>query len=254
LLIFDATDDMTPVGDLPSYLQGSYGLVMAGDKGDLLEMPMTEPAENSLTRTVAVDIDGTGSISGTINELTKGQSSRYERSVFRSLSSSDYEKAIEYWLSRGATAAKLVKMRPQNNHENASFDLDVEFSASGYGQLMQGRLLVFKPTIVSRSRSIYLTDKERTHPVTLTSNSFSESATFNLPDGFVVDEVPDAVTLKTDFGAYQTAYTVTEGKLVYTREMTIKRSIIAVEDYAAVRDFFTKILNSENSPVVLLKN
>jgi transglutaminase-like putative cysteine protease len=254
LLIFDATDDMTPVGDLPSYLQGSYGLVMAGDKGDLHQMPMTKPSQNALHRTVDVKIDGNGSIEGTINEVTIGQSSRSERFLFRRLSSSEYEKTIEHWLSSGANAAKLLKMTPKDNHEEASFDLKLEFSAADYGQLMQGRLLVFKPAIVSRSRSIYLTDKERTQPVTLRSNSFKEEAIFELPAGFSVDELPDPVSLKTDFGSYETSYKVDDGKLVFTREMTTKRSTIAVSGYAEVRAFFTKILNAENSPVVLIRD
>ena len=66
--------------------------------------------------------------------------------------------------------------------------------------------------------------------------------------------MPDPVSLKTDFGTYETSYKVDDGKLVFTREMTTKRSTIAVSGYAEVRAFFTKILNAENSPVVLLKN
>ena len=33
LLIFDATDDDTPVGDLPEHEQGSWALIVAGDLG-----------------------------------------------------------------------------------------------------------------------------------------------------------------------------------------------------------------------------
>lgn len=253
LLIFDATDDMTPVGDLPDYLQGSYGLIMAGTDGGLIKMPVTAPGDNSLVRTVDVKLDGNGSIAGSIKELTTGQSSKYERSLFRRSSTSEYQKSIESWLTRGATAAKLVDMKPIDDHENATFDLDVNFSAPSYGQLMQGRLLVFKPTIVSRSRSIYLTDKDRKHPVTLDSNSFDETATFDLPAGFKVDEMPDPVSLETGFGSYTTSYTVSDGKLVFKRKLTMERSVIPVSEYGDVRDFFTKILNAENAPVVLLK-
>ncbi|MDH3493668.1 MAG: DUF3857 and transglutaminase domain-containing protein [Acidobacteriota bacterium] len=254
MLIFDATDDMTPVGDLPEYLQGSFGLVMAGDKGELVKMPMTAPLENAMVRTVEVKLDGEGSIEGAINEVTKGQSSRYERSLYRSLSATDYEKSIERWLSSGATAAKLVEFKPSDNHDEASFDLDVTFTAPSYGQLMRNTLLIFKPTIVSRSRSIYLTDKERKNPVTLGSLSFKESATFELPEGFSVDEMPKPVSLKTDFGKYQTSYEVAGGKLYFTRELITERSTIPVEGYDDVREFFTTILNAENSPVVLVRN
>lgn len=254
LLIFDATDDMTPVGDLPESLQGSYGLVMAREKGGLLQMPTTDPLENALVRTVEVSLDKEGSIAGTINEVTKGQSSRSERSLFRRLSASDYEKSIERWLSRGATAAKLEELKPTDDHANASFDLDVKFSAPGYGQVMQGSLLIFRPTIVSRSRSIYLTEKERRNPVTLWSNSFRESAVFKLPKGFSVDEMPEPLSLKTEFGTYETSYEVSEGTLTYTRALVTTRTTIPVEDYSNVRDFFTKILAAENAMVVLVKD
>ena len=41
LLIFDPTDDDTPVGDLPDHEQGSYALLVAGDAGELMKMPRT---------------------------------------------------------------------------------------------------------------------------------------------------------------------------------------------------------------------
>ena len=253
LLIFDATDDMTPVGDLPDYLQGSYGLVMAGNNGDLLEMPTTPPQNNALERNVSVKLTENGSISGKIHEATRGQSSRYERTIFRRLSRSAYKKTIERWLTSGATAAKLLKMTPKDNHLDASFDLQVEFSAPTYGQLMQNRLLIFKPAIVNRSRSIYLTEKERNHPIAMDSNSFNETAVFDLPEGFTVDEVPDAVNLKTSFGEYSTSYEIKEGKLVFKRSLVTTRTIVPTAKYNVVRDFYSKIRDAEQSPVVLLR-
>lgn len=254
LLIFDATDDMTPVGDLPDYLQGSYGLVMAGDKGGLLEMPVTPPESNALERTVAVTIDGTGSVKGTIREFTRGQSSKYERSMFRGLSKGDYQKVLERWLTSGATAAKLVNFTSEDKHQDASFDLNVEFSAANYGQVLQNRLLIFKPAIVNRSRSIYLTEKVRNHPVSLDSSSFTETATFNLPEGFTVDEVPAAVKLETTFGKYTADYEVKDGKLIFKREMITNRTLVPTKEYNSVRDFYSKIRDAEQSPVVLMKN
>ena len=53
------------------------------------------------------------------------------------------------------------------------FSLNVAFAARGYAQLMQDRLLVFKPAIVSRRDSLSLTDSKRKHPVVLKSNSYS---------------------------------------------------------------------------------
>ncbi|MEP7147807.1 MAG: DUF3857 and transglutaminase domain-containing protein [Acidobacteriota bacterium] len=253
LLIFDATDQFTPVGDLPDYLQGSLALIVAGDSGDLFEMPVTPPDFNAWNRETEISLAGDGGIKGVIRERVSGQESRPARTMLRSLSNSDFNRSIERWLTRGATAARLDKLTPKDRQVDSAFDMDVEFSAPAYGQLMQDRLLVFKPAVVSRTNSIYLTEKDRKHPVMLDSNSFREKATFTLPIGFAVDEVPDAVSLQTAFGKYATTYEVKDGKLIFTRSLTMSRSTVAVEKYKEVRDFFTGMLNAEQSPVVLIR-
>jgi hypothetical protein len=106
LLIFDATDEFTPVGDLPDYEQGSYALIIAGDKGGLAKMPVTPPEFNAWNREIEVDLTADGNISGVIRERVTGQESRYARTMFRSLSKNDFNKVIEGWLTRGATAAR----------------------------------------------------------------------------------------------------------------------------------------------------
>lgn len=253
LLIFDATDAFTPVGDLPDYLQGSFALIMAGDNGGLVRMPITPPTFNTWKRQIDVSLAADGSISGNISERASGQSSTYARTLVRSLSADDFNKAIEGWLTRGATGAKLIKLSSEDKHAEASFNLNIEFSAKSYGQLMQGRLLVFKPAIVNRADSIYLTEKNRTHPIVFDSDSFEETATFDLPTGFIIDEMPEAVNLETAFGKYSSKYEVKNGKLLYSRSLMTTRTTLPVDKYPSVRDFYTKILSSEQAPVVLLK-
>jgi len=253
LLIFDATDPFTPVGDLPDYLQGSQALIMAGENGGLSKMPITPPETDLLERNVEVNLTSDGGIKGTISEKASGQTSSIFRRELRELSASQYKQAIEGWLTRGATGAQLVKATSNDKHADASFDLEVEFSAPRYAQLMQDRLLVFKPVIVGRRGDVFLTEIKRDQPVMLDSNSMKETVTFNLPNGFVVDEMPDAVTLETPFGKYTTRYETKDNKLIFTRSLVTNRTTVPVEKYNSVKDFYSKIMAAEKSPVVLLK-
>jgi hypothetical protein len=253
LLIFDATDPYTPVGDLPDYLQGSQALIMAGENGGLSKMPITPPETDLLERNVEVNLSAEGEIKGTISEKASGQTSSIFRRELRALSASQYKQAIEGWLTRGATGALLVKVTSNDKHADASFDLDVEFSAPRYAQLMQGRLLVFKPVIVGRRGGVFLTEIKRDQPVMLDSNSMKETVTFNLPQGFIVDEMPDAVTLETPFGKYTTRYEAKDNKLIFTRSLVTTRTTVPVDKYNSVKDFYSKIMTAEQSPVVLLK-
>ncbi|HEX8289606.1 MAG TPA: DUF3857 and transglutaminase domain-containing protein [Pyrinomonadaceae bacterium] len=253
LLIFDATDSYTPVGDLPDYLQGSMALIIAGDKGGLAQMPVTPPESDLLERNIEATLTETGAVKGKIRERAYGQTSTAFRRELRALSASDYRKAIEGWLTRGATGAQLVNLTSNDRHGEAGFDLDVDFSVPTYGQLMQNRLLVFKPVIVGRRNGVVLTEPKRNHPIALDSNAMKETIIFNLPQGFVVDEMPDPVSLETPFGKYSTKYEMKDGKLYFSRSLTTVRTNIPVEKYGSVKDFYSKILAAEQSPVVLLK-
>jgi hypothetical protein len=252
-LIFDATDDNTMVGDLPNHEQGSFALIAAGDAGTLVRMPSTSPESNKLERQAEVNLAADGSINATLKERSVGQSAVRERSIFRSLSRPDYTKAIEGWLTAGATGAKLTKIEPTDNQADASFNLNVEFSVVGYGQVMQNRLLVFNPTIVSRLDSLSLTDVSRKHPVVLRSRAYTETVRVKLPEGFDVDELPDPVKLEASFGNYASTYEVKDGHLLFTRTLTQRAATIPADQYATVRNFFERIRAAESSPVVLAR-
>src|SRR2546430_15566060 len=96
----------------------------------------------------------------------------------------DFRKGIEGWLTRGATGAALEDLKTKDALNDSAFDLDVSFSVARYAQLMRGNLLVFKPAVVNRQNFVFLTENKRTTPVEIGSVSISETAAFNLPDGF----------------------------------------------------------------------
>lgn len=252
LMIFDATDPYTPLGDLPEDEQGSYALIDHKDTDRLTQMPVIPAELNGLERTVEMTLDSNGGIAGTLNEKTIGQSAKTERAMVRRLSPADYNKSIEEWLTRGATGAKASKIQTLDNHDDGKFDLNVEFSATAYAQIMQGKLMVFKPAMVSRTDRSF-TDGKRYQPYMVDSRTYTEKVRIKLPDGFAVDEVPDATSLETPFGKYAANYAVKDGYLIFTRSMKLSRSTIPADKYDSVRSFFGSVRAAEQAPVVLMK-
>jgi hypothetical protein len=253
LLIFDATDDATPVGDLPEKEQGSFALIAAGDSGALVKMPETPSESNSVERQIAATLSAEGALTATVNERAIGQRAVAYRREFNDSSRPEYVKLIEGWVTSGATAARVSKVEPTDRSSEGRFDLEVDFYAGAYGQLMQQRLLVFKPALVSRRESLFLTEAVRVHPIVLNSRAFTETLHLKLPAGFEVDELPDPLKLDASFGSYNTTYAVKDGELIFTRTLAQRAGTIPVAQYQSVRSFFEKIRAAEQSPVVLVR-
>ncbi len=253
LLIFDATDDDTPVGDLPDHEQGSLALIVAGNDGALLRMPITPPEANKLVRQAQVTLTPEGEIKASLSERSVGQSAVNERRRFKALAKPDYSKLIERWIMRSITGANVSKIEPTDNQADGKFALDVEFVAKNYAQSMRGKLLVFKPALVSQRFGLDLTEVKRSHPLVLESEAFSETVHVKLPEGFEVDEMPDTAKLDAPFGKYSATYEIKDGYLIFTRNLILQAGSIPAAQYPIVREFFGRIRGVEVSPVVLAK-
>lgn len=253
LLIFDPTDDDTPIGDLPHHEQGSYALIVAGDAGELMKMPVTPSEANRLERSVEAELDAEGALTAKVSERSVGQAAVEERRLFKRAARPQYIKYIEQWVTKTAPSANVLKSEPNDDAREGKFTLDVEFKSPNYAQLMRGRLMVFKPAIVSRRSSLFLLEPKRKHPVVLDSEAYNETVRIKLPEGFDVDEMPEAAEINQPFGNYSAKCEAKDGFLLFRRALTLKAGIIPVEQYASVRGFFERIRAVEQTPVVLVK-
>jgi hypothetical protein len=171
----------------------------------------------------------------------------------RQLSSPDYNRVVEGWISRGATGAKTTKIAPTDDVSGGKFSLNVEFAATSYAQIMQERLMVFKPAIIGRLDRLSFSEGKRFNPFMINATSYSENVRIKLPAGFAVDEIPEATKLETPFGKYDASYEVNGEHIVFTRSLKLNRYMVPAENYASIRDFFGRMHAAEQAPVVLIK-
>lgn len=253
LLFFDPTDPHVPVGDLPQHEQGSFALVAAGDGGSLVRIPVTPPEANISERLVEVELSPEGQIKAVAKERSTGAPAVHERGLFRQLPRTEYDKAIERWIGRGAPGAQIAKVEPSDAHLDGRFNLDVEFTVPNFAQVMQGRLIVFKPAFMPPPERFFLTEEKRRHPVVLQPAAYKETVRVKLPAGFDVDEVPDATKLDTPFGSYATSYEVKDGHLLFTRAFKQTAVTMPADQYKTIQDFYARIRAAEQSPVVLAR-
>lgn len=253
LLIFDPTDETTLLGDLPDHEQDSFALVVAGEQGALLRLPSTTPEANQTERVINAQLDVNGGLAVKVQETAHGQDASQFRRQLRDMPKADYQTMIERWITRGATGASAPTFSPSDDPAANRFQLNVDFNAPSYAQSMQGRLLVFKPVILSRRTSSYFSESKRKHPIVLDAQAFTETVNIKIPAGFIIDELPDKLELVAPFGSYITSYDVKDDQLTFTRRLVVRAMTIPASDYEKVRNFYGRILAAEQSPAVLAK-
>lgn len=252
LLLFDPTDEHTVLGDLPQDEQGGAALLAAGDAGGLITIPTIPSEANRLIRETSAELAVTGGLTGRIVEQSSGQTAVGERRLWKASARPEYVTTIEEWLARGMPGVKATRVEATDD-EKGSFRLEAEFGTERYGQMMQGRLMIFKPVLVGRRQALVLTQAQRKLPVVLDAEAYEETASIKLPAGFAVDELPTPVKLTTAFGSYELLVEAQGAEAVLTRRLTTQAVTVPVDQYAAVRTFFEKIMAAEQAPVVLVR-
>jgi hypothetical protein len=94
--------------------------------------------------------------------------------------------------------------------------------------------------------------KPRTQAIELKmAYSESDTLTYLLPQGFVMEAMPKASKLQNQFGSYQTDFILEGNKLVYIRKFTRNKGIFPANAYPEFLAFYKDIAKMDKAQVVL---
>ena len=250
LLLFDPTSTFTPFGDLPASLQGSKGLILAGDKGGLIDIPRIPLEKNLMQRDIVMEVLKNGHAIGRIKEVSRGQASRTERRyAFRS--DADYKQLTKDWISENLPGANIGEPETEDDRATGQFKLDVEFVAPAFAKNMRNVLLIFKPLMLNRVEEHPFGEDERTQAVDTYPYNLEENITIYLPEGFEVSELPENVILNEAFGSYSLDFKVEDHTIFVKRSVKIEPQRVNIDDYPTLESFYKDRIKADQSTVVL---
>jgi uncharacterized protein DUF3857/transglutaminase superfamily protein len=256
LLIFDPTDDQTPMGDLPWREQGSTALLLAGDRGVLLTMPTSTPETNALEVSVDATLSANGSLAASLVNSKTGQLASAERHLHATEKEDQYKALYQRTLNDRAKIAAISQLVAEDHFEQNKFDLKISFDSLNYAQSMQGRLLVFSPAVVDIPRysaPAFLQAEKRVNPVVLRASLYRKTVRIKLPDGFTVDEVPSPMKADSDFARFSLAFKQEPGMLVMTEELRTEAVMLPPDQFEKVKKFFDNCRSADRQNAVLVK-
>ncbi|HTW66546.1 MAG TPA: DUF3857 domain-containing protein [Bryobacteraceae bacterium] len=254
LLIFDPTDPVTPVGDLPRDEQGSYALVVAGLDGDLIRMPQLPVSSARIERTVQASMDASGHLAAHLLTEYFGQSGSSVRYLTSHGGTDKLKENLERGYSRRLGGVTLDKISPADHASEDRMELAVDLGVGQFGQFMQQKMLIVKPGVLTPDTDYVFANKLRKLPVRLESRLRKDSVVIQLPPGFAVDEIPDPVKIESPYGVYRASWKASNGSVTFEQSLEIKQTLAAAPQYAQVKEFFDQVLGGQNEPVILLKH
>ncbi len=252
-LIFDPTDERTPVGNLGSALQGSYGTLSAGDASQIIALPVLGPDANGTERTGTFTLAPDGTLSGAVDSSHSGP----EGADFRTfLKYTDEKERHDYWetvIARDLPGVALSSFQfVQSPALDKPLEIHYKFTAGQYAH-QAGPLLLVRPRVVGTD-TLAFDDKPRTVPIDLNATGrWHDSFDITLPPGYVVDDTPDPVDVDADFASYHSAVTAKGNLLHYEREYVVRQVEIPATKAADFRRLESAILTDERGTAVLKK-
>jgi Transglutaminase-like superfamily len=252
-LIFDPTNERTPVGNLPYYLQGSFGILAAGEYSRLIPLPVLDPATNGTERKGTFTLSPDGGLTGKVDAVHVGP----EGGDFRLfLKYTDEKERREQWERiladdlPGATLDSFDFVQPSSLQAPLEFRYKVTVPQYAH---QAGPLLLVRPRVVGDD-AVFFDDKPRTYPIDLeAAGRWRDSFDIALPAGYVVDETPDPIDVDMDFASYHSSVTAKDNVLHYEREYEVRQVELPPDKAAEFRKLESAILFDEKSTAVLKK-
>jgi hypothetical protein len=252
-LIFDPTNPYVSIGLLPSYLQGGYGILVAGNDSQVIELPVLQPDSDSTVRAAKFELAADGTLKGTVTVTHNGASADRLRGFYATNGDKERLEHLEETLRHDFSSFTVGSQSVQHVRElDEQLSLQYEVTATSFAKAA-GPLLLVRPRVIG-SDVEPLNDKPRNYPIEFkTLGDWKDDFDVRIPAGYTVDEVPDPVNLDVGFATYRSDVKVEGDTLRYSREYVLKKLDLAPAEYAELKKFEAVVNTDENRSAVLKK-
>ena len=252
-LIFDPTNPYVGIGLLPEYLQGGYGILVAGNDSQVIQLPVMKPESDATVRTAKFELDGDGTLKGSVTVTRNGASAWELREFYAMNSDKEQRESLERSLRNDFSSFSLGTRSVEHVRDlSQQLALQYEVTASSYAKAA-GPLLLVRPRVIGSDVEL-LNDKPRKYPIQFEAlGDWKDNFDLRIPAGYAVDELPDPVSLDVGFASYRSDVRVDGDTLHYSREYVLKKLNLDADQYAELKKFEAVVNTDENRSAVLKK-
>lgn len=248
----ECTSQQAPFNFLGGFTSDRHGLMITENGGVLVKTPEYTAEQNSLLRTIEIDIDEEGNAKAKI--LTRYRGRQYDDNYFLvSKGKDDQRKFLLNTIDIPAFDLgdfKYEELKTDQPELTEEFDLTLRKYAS-----ITGKRLFFTPNLLSRYISAPPKNEDRKSAIINRYNYKDiDTITFKLPEEYRLEFQPEPVDIKSEFGEYKLTYDFDPetNELTYVRYIKVFKGTFPANSYADFRNFWRKVSRSDKSKLVLI--
>jgi len=237
---------------LPWQDQGVKALVAKPDKSCLLPTPTSTAKDNSIKTEWDVKLHADGKLNCQVQNSITGQGQFLFRSALAQLSDKEQRDWMSQHVAQMFPKAQLTSYQVGNLKEkDTPFTFSYQLETPDALQ-KTGDLLLF--SLPLQTRSVF-TQKERTHPIIFDYPFHQiDEIKIHLPAGYAVEELPEGVDVKTQFGQLKISLTKGQSSVIYRREILWDATNVPASEYEKLCQFQQKLASTQHKNIVLKKS
>lgn len=249
VLILDATDPLVPATFTPKECLNSQGLMLIGEKYSWVSLKARNKYKMAVQAKLKIGEDGT--LSGTIKEARDGYAGyRFRQAFYSKGQDEDYVKALQEEVEGLA-----VETHDFQNMDNIYKRAEANYEVSLTDQVMMaGDMIYFSPMLHYTIAENPFKLAERKYPVDY-AHPFEEVyvLSFELPDGFAIEELPEVTNLVLPDKAGKFTYTAKElsNNIQIMVRFKIDKPFFSFEQYPFLKEFYNLIVEKYSEQIVL---
>jgi hypothetical protein len=250
-ILFDPTDQDTPLGVLPPGDGGGWGLVVAERAGELVRLPVADPQANGASLSVHLTLGKNGTAQARIAEDFRGTAATSSHHDRRTRTGEQYGELLEDVVHRTNPLSRDLHWKDDWDEGTARLRVSIDFVIPDFGHRMPNGLLRVSPALLSSDFRPGAWTENADGTVFFPCDSVDEEVVLDLPEGYVVDELPDSVKRNGARFSGEVAFSSQGAQIVMKKNLTREPGYYDRAQYNELRNFYREIHEAERASALL---
>lgn len=254
-LWIECTSQTNPFGYQGDFTGNRKVLLLKPNGGGLVNTIRYQPEDNRQSRNIQITVDENGNAVANVSTQYSGlQHEAIDRAVNHMTADEQRKWLLDRIAIGNFELNKFDFKIAKSKIPAASEDLTLYINKCA---TKSGKRLFISPNLMTTFFSPLAPAEDRKSKLYLNENTYSfmdtDTITYQLPKGFVVEYLPENISLKEDFGEYSASVETSEDKLIYYRKVRLQGGVYPPEAYNKFVEFLKNVKKADRMRVVYVE-